>query len=319
MKTFSESGERKYMCFCARHKHSGISEPLEEYLHHLRRKKYSPATLVSYGGALDKFLAFITQEHGRERIQDVVEKDIDLYRARLIMDEYSPRSIELHMRSIRQFFNWLEAQQKLFVNPARHLIVRKPDRPLKPVPTEEEMKQLLAQPNVSTPIGLRDRAVLEMFYSCGLRREELLSLTIYDPDVRQGMLRVIGKGRKERVVPLGKQAVHWLKQYLQYGRPKLVKSHIDQESLWLTREGDPLAEGSLAMALKKYVASSGIKTHVSPHTLRRACATHMLRGGAHPVQLQMLLGHSTMVTLSQYLRVTITDLKSMHKRSKPGR
>ena len=317
-KTFSKTQERKYMSDVERHTVKNFQAELDAYIGHMKARKYSPATLESYGGALRKCFSFLA-DMGRSRIQDVVRRDVDQYGADLVTKEFSPRSIELHMRSIRQFFKWLENQGRIFVNPTADLIVRGPERPLKPVPTEEEMKRLLAQPDVSKPVGLRDRALLETFYTCALRREEITGLSVFDPDLRQGMIRVIGKGRKERVVPLGKQAVHWLKRYIEHGRPKLVKDRIDEEGLWVSKDGKKMGGAGIRVAVQRYATAAGIKTPISPHTLRRACATHMLRRGAHPVQLQMLLGHSTMVTLSQYLRVTITDLKSTHSKSNPGR
>jgi len=301
-----------------RHTGTQFEDEWAAYIGHMTARKYSPATLMSYGGALKKCFSFLAAL-GRNRIQDVVTRDVDQYRADLVTQAFSPNSIELHMRSIRQFFRWLEDQGKLFVNPTAGLIVKKSHRPLQPVPTEEEIKRLLAQPNVSEPIGLRDRALLETFYTCALRREELAALSVFDPDLRQGLLRVLGKGRKERMVPLGRQAVHWLQQYLEHGRPKLVKDRIDEAGLWVGKDGKQMGGPGIRVAVQRYASAAGIETPISPHTLRRACVTHMLRNGAHPVQLQMLLGHSTLATLGQYLRVTILDLKSTHRRSKPGK
>ena len=315
--TVSESEGRKNGGVVEHHKQSNFPETLAEYLGHLTARQYSPATLKSYGGVLKKFFSFLAAQ-GRCRVQDVTARDIDQYRASLVTAEFSPHSTELHLRALRQFFTWLEDAGRLFVNPTAGLLVEKPDRPLQPTPTEAEIKRLLAQPNVATAVGLRDRALLETFYTCGLRREEIAALSVFDPDLRQGLLRVLGKGRKERVVPLGKQAVHWLKQYLEHGRPKLVHDHIDEEALWVGRDGKRISGAGIRVAVLRYAAAAGIETPVTPHGLRRACVTHMLRRGAHPVQLQMLLGHATMATLSQYLRVTITDLKAAHRRSKPG-
>jgi site-specific recombinase XerD len=144
-------------------------------------------------------------------------------------------------------------------------------------------------------------------------------MTIFDPDLDKGCVRVMGKGSKERVVPMGRQSVLWVRQYLQSSRPRLLKERIDVHALWIGHDGTPLHTSRLEMIFGKYRAEAGVETNVTPHAVRRACATHMLRNGAHPVQVQMLLGHATLNTLSQYLQVTIRDLKSMHEQSKVGR
>lgn len=290
---------------------------LDDYIAGLAERNYSPATLTSYGGALRTFLR-VAAAQGCGRMQDIAAADVERYRAGLVETAYSPRSIELHLRAIRQFFGWLEERGRIFVNPTAGLIIAKPERPLQPVPDEAELARLLAAPNVATPVGLRDRALLETFYTCGLRREELAALSVFDPDVRQGTLRVLGKGRKERVVPLGRQAVHWLRNYLEHGRPRLLQDRIDEEALWVGRGGRKMGGAGIRVAVQRYATAAGIKTPITPHTLRRACVTHMLRRGAHPVQLQMLLGHSSLETLGQYLRVTVMDLKATHRRSRPG-
>jgi integrase/recombinase XerD len=187
------------------------------------------------------------------------------------------------------------------------------------VPTEAEMKRLLAQPNVLRPIGLRDRALFEVAYGCGLRRGELERLTIFDPDLQQGTLRVLGKGRKERIVPLGSQAVHWLRKYLKHSRRKLLKGKVDLEALWISTQARALGGFAIRQQLYVYVKKAKIETPMNLHSLRKACVTHMLAHGAHPVQIQMLLGHADLRHLSQYLNVTITDLKQAHKRTRPGK
>jgi integrase/recombinase XerD len=188
-----------------------------------------------------------------------------------------------------------------------------------PVPTEAELARLLAQPDITQPVGIRDRALLEVAYGCGLRRGELVRLTIFDPDFQRGTLRVLGKGRKERIVPLGRQALHWLKRYLQHARPKLLGGRLNEEALWISGKHRPLGGMGMRQQLWEYSKRAQIKTLMCLHSLRRACATHMLRHGAHPVQIQMLLGHASLKHLSQYLEVTITDLRKTHRQSKPGK
>jgi len=159
---------------------------------------------------------------------------------------------------------------------------------------------------------------MELIYSTGARLTEAASVTIFDPDLDRGVLRVLGKGRKERVVPLGRHAIFWLRRYIREARPKLIKDNIDEHALWVTIEGaKSKTPQTFQSAIAEHSKAAGLR-RISPHALRRACATHMLRHGAHPVQIQFLLGHAGLNTLGQYLRVTITDLKKMHKQSKPG-
>ena len=295
------------------------------YLAALKRRRYSPKTLQTYGNALEHFLAFL----GDRRLQDVDGEQVEAWRLHLVDRRLAPASLEVFLRAVRLLFNWLEESGQLFLNPCRGLIVPKHPRRLLPVPTEEDIRKLLARPNLATPLGLRDRALLETAYATAARREELVRMSIFDPDLASGTVRVQGKGNKERVVPLGKHAAQSIERYLATARPRLAGNAIacrtkpwrslDQESLWIGWHGVPMTGNAMNVQLKRHAANAGIEMTLSLHALRRACATHMLAHGAHPVQIQMLLGHASMRHLSQYLRLTITEIKAMHQRSKPGR
>ena len=221
-------------------------------------------------------------------------------------------------RHVRRLFRWLAETGKIFLDSAALWTLSKPDRPLLPVPTESQIATLLAQPNISKARGVRDRALIETAYSTGARSEELCRMTIFDPDLDHGLVRVLGKGRKERMLPLGKQAVHWLRQYIRDARTKLTKGKLNEDRLWLGTDGRPISGPGIRMMLRQHARAAGFSP-ISPHALRRACATHMLQHGAHPVQIQLLLGHADLTTLSQYLRLTIRDIRKMHAASKPGR
>jgi integrase/recombinase XerD len=248
----------------------------------------------------------------------VTALDLEQYRLLLVEKPYAAPTQELYLRCVRDFFRHLERTQRLFANPAADIVIHKPGRALQPVPTEADVRKLLAQPDTTTPAGVRDRAYLEMFYSTGIRLEELVGLDLADPILKQGRLRVFGKGRKERVVPLGKHALAWLRQYLKDVRPAFQKDP-DEQALWIgPRAGRRMQAVQIQQDLQRYSRQARLAISISPHALRRACATHMLRNGAHPVQIQMLLGHVTLHNLSQYLRVTVTDMAKMHRRSKPG-
>ena len=292
------------------------AEAIDAYLEERRARQYSPRTLALDRFVLDDFASF-AQSHARW--QDVIPQDLEDYRRALIERPVQPSSLEVFMRTVRQFFQWMEQTQRLFANPAADLIIPQKPRKLMPVPTEAEIKKLLAQPDVSRPTGLRDRAFIELAYSTGARLEELLRLTIFDPDLRGRMVRLLGKGQKERVVPVGKHAAFWLQRYLSDARPKLVRDRVDESALWIGQHGTRFGTGAAEIMIRQRAKAAGIRTPISPHALRRACATHMLQRGAHVMELKLLLGHSTFKTLSQYLRLTITDVRKMHARSKPGR
>lgn len=284
------------------------------YLAALRARKYAAKSLTLFEQSLTSFGDFI----GTDDVNAITAEDLDAYRLHLVDRGLSPATLEVYLRTVRRFFAWLADEQILFDNPAESLAIPKPPRKLLPVPTEKEMSSLLAAIDISTPCGIRDRAMIETAYSTGVRREELIALTIFDADLDASTLRVVGKGRKERIVPLGKQAVHWLRQYLKGSRRKLLAEELNTDALWISRRGKPWTYAAIAQTLNRHTKQAGLKA-ISPHGIRRACATHMLRAGAHPVQLQMLLGHSTLQTLSQYLRVSITDLQKAHAAQNPGR
>ena len=294
-----------------------IEAAVAEYLAALTRRRYSPKTVQTYGLALRDFASFLAAS-GVQRPQDVSGEDVDAYRLHLVDRALADASLEVFLRAVRNLFNWLEASGRLFMNPCRGLLVHKHRRKLLAVPSEDDIRRLLAQPDISTPKGMRDRAMLEVAYATGARRDELVRMTFFDPDMQSQLIRIQGKGSKERVAPLGRHAVHWLQEYLTHARPKLLAGRIDEEALWLGNSGRPQGGQSMNLQAKTHARSAGIEIPVTLHALRRACATHMLQHGAHPVQLQMLLGHATLKHLSQYLRLSIQEIKAMHAQARPG-
>ncbi|RKZ06983.1 hypothetical protein DRQ25_12675 [Candidatus Fermentibacteria bacterium] len=294
---------------------------IEVYLKALKRRRYSPRTISTWRYPLTLFASF-SAARSIDRLQDVSRDDLAAWRLNLIERGLTDASLEVFLRAVRNLFKWMEAEGMLFDNPAAALKMPKYERRLIPVPSEAELRRLLSQPNVTTPIGIRDRAIMEIGYCCALRREELARLTLRDPDFLQKSLRVMGKGSKERMLPLGDQAFKWLRRYVEDARPVLLARNAEIDALdvlWISVDGKPFGGQGISVMLKKYGREAKLSVNITPHSLRRACATHMLRNGAHPVQIQMLLGHATMCHLAQYLRLTITDIKKMHAQSKVGR
>jgi len=288
------------------------------YLADLKRRRYSKKTVQTYGMPLKDFISFLAAREIHTP-QDVSADQVEAYRLHLIERRLAPASQDLFLRAVRNLFGWLEATGALFLNPCRELVIHKRPSHLPIVPSEADIRRLLAAPNTATPKGCRDRALLEVAYSTGARRDELCRMTIFSADLPAAQIRIQGKGKKERMLPLGKHAVHWLEHYLTHARPKLVAGRIDEEALWLGNGGKPQGGQAMNLQVKTHARAAGIEMRITLHALRRACATHMLSHGAHPVQIQMLLGHATLKHLSQYLRLSITEIKAMHAKTKVGK
>ena len=286
------------------------------YVAELKRRKYSPQTIDIADRAVRDLEAFLSAQGVREARQ-VTPTHLASYHEFIRQRNFAIASQETYLREIKKFFAHLEEVRHIFLSPARDLEIPLSRRLLRPVPTEEEVARLLAQPDVSTPKGLRDRALLEVSYSTGARRAELAGMETDSLDLERGSVRIMGKGSKERVVPLGKQAVVWLKRYLADARPRLLEGQ-QETPLWVGTRGKGLSAQGIQVLFAHYGREAGISMRISPHALRRACASHMLARGAHPVEIQMLLGHATLGTLGQYLKLTIRELHAAHARSNPG-
>jgi integrase/recombinase XerD len=222
------------------------------------------------------------------------------------------------MRIVKKFFEYLESRQMVLVNPAERLDLPNLGSRLPPaVLKEHEMSRLLSRPNVVTDLGLRDRAILEVLYSTAIRRSECCSLMVQDVDLEGGFLRVnLGKGRKGRVVPLGKKACDYLKQYLLKVRPKLT-NNPDCQHLFIGAWQKPLEGEGLNQIVRKYAVKADIQKPVTVHTFRRSAITHMLKGNAHPMYLQRMLGHATSETVRKYVKMTAKEIKATHNRTHP--
>ncbi len=296
-----------------------ITEAATSYLAWLGARNYSPKTVKSRWHSLRKLRAFLA-ESAIARFQDVRIADLERYRGWMREGGLAENTCEFHLHTVRSLFDHLEKRSLLFENPARRMVLHSPPRKLPRVISVEQVHKLLNAPDCTKPEGLRDRAMLETLYATGARRAELLALTVFDPDLDNRTVRYFGKGRKERVLPLGKHAALHLKRYVQYARPKLLdaeKPPID--ALWINRYHRPCLPDTFSLRIRTHAREAGIAEPVTGHTLRRSCVTHMLANGANPLAVAEMLGHADLGTLSHYLRVTIADLKKTHGRSKPGR
>lgn len=290
---------------------------IENFLQEMANRKYSCKTLQTYKVSLKKFFEFLS-ESGNIALQEVTPEFLEKYRLSLVRSKFTGQSLNTYIGTLRKFFGYLEDDGIIFCNPAERLRTPKIKRGILDVPSIEEIERLIDSVNVKTPTGIRDRAIIEIAYCCALRLNEMLQLTTKSYNIRNRTLVVLGKGRKERALPLGKQALKWLKIYISEVRPDLA-GETDTDALWLTLQGKPMIGITYQKMLHSYAVNAGLAGKVTGHTMRRACATHMLRNGAHPVAVQHLLGHADLSTLGQYLDLSIDDLRKMHEKSNPGR
>ena len=286
---------------------------IEDFLTQMASQTYSYESVKTFRPPMKKLIKFLQNEN-IEKIQDVDIELLEKYRLSLIEENLKSATIDIYLRTTKLFFRYLESESIIFINPTTDLKVPKPNRNLQYIPTVKEMEKFLNF-NVDTKERLRNRALFELAYSCGARRNEIIMIDIKDLDLINGEVKLKGKGSIERIVPIGRTAIQWLIKYLSEARPKMLKDE-NEIALFLARRGNRITK----VGVQKQVEYTRqiTKTKVSMHSIRRACATHLLNNGASPFVIQKLLGHSSLKHLSQYLSVTITDLKKMHKNSTVG-
>jgi integrase/recombinase XerD len=227
-----------------------------------------------------------------------------------------PRSTARQLSSFRRFYRHLAREGNLREDPTAQIAMPKIGRSLPKSLTEEEVESLLNAPVVTDPLGSRDRTMLEVLYATGLRVSELVSLKHSQLNLNQGVLRVVGKGDRERLIPLGEEAVRWLKEFIGVGRGEILLDR-STDYLFPTRRGDHMTRQAFWHIIKRYARKTNINKDLSPHTLRHAFATHLLNHGADLRVVQMLLGHSDLSTTQIYTHVARERMKDMHSRHHP--
>ncbi len=295
-----------------------IEVDAKEYLEWMEIHNYAVRTVECRRRYLGYFFAFA----GAAGVTDAREVTLDLllgYQHALFSHrkrDGEPLSFGTQAQRlvpITQFFAWLHREHRIASNPSADLLMPRPDRRLPEATlSAQEMAALLGTPDVSRPLGLRDRAVLEVFYSCGLRRGELISLWLRDVDFERGTIFIRrGKGAKDRYVPVGERALFWLRLYVEIVRPGFVGSSFP-DHLFLTSVGTPLCPDWLCSRVRRYLAEAGINKRGSCHLLRHTVATLMLEGGADIRYVAEMLGHARLETTQRYTRVSIERLRSVH-------
>lgn len=248
-------------------------------------------------------------------LPDWSEHDISDVLIQLTQLGKSPRSIARCLSALRQFYKFTREQKLRTDNPMANHKSPKIGRALPKDLSEQDVEALIYAPDITTALGIRDRAMLEVLYACGLRVTELLNLRLDLINLKQGYLRITGKGNKERLVPMGELATEWIERYLVESRPELYKSSTDY--LFLTQHGGIMSRQNFWYAIKRYALQANIQAELSPHTLRHAFATHLLNHGADLRVVQMLLGHSDLSTTQIYTHIAQARMQQLHTEHHP--
>ncbi len=255
------------------------------------------------------------QSHAR-RIDATLREDLLAFVAWRVEQGAQPRSTARQLSSFRRFFRYLIGEGQLVDDPTRLISMPKIGRALPKSLAEEQVESLLNAPSVNEPLGHRDRTMLEVLYATGLRVSELVSLKHSQVNLPQGVLRIVGKGNRERLIPLGDEAVHWLVEFLRGPRADILLDRTT-DYLFPTRRGDRMTRQAFWHIIKRYALKSGVEMTLSPHTLRHAFATHLLNHGADLRVVQMLLGHSDLSTTQIYTHVARRRMKDLHAEHHP--
>jgi len=274
----------------------------------------SEKTRAAYTSDLELFYDWLK---GREMALEQADKAAILdYLALRMQQGCQARSTARFLSALRGFYQWLQAEGLRQGDPTEQIAQPRTRNPLPQSLSEAEVEALLAAPDTADTLGLRDRAMLEVLYACGLRVSELVALSLDQLNLRQGVLLVFGKGRKERLVPLGEEALHWLARYLKEGRPALQGGKANAV-LFPSQRGVQMTRQTFWHRIKRHAQVAAIAKPLSPHTLRHAFATHLLNHGADLRTLQLLLGHQNLTTTQIYTQVARARLQELHAKHHP--
>lgn len=304
---------------------SGFYPYLQAFLEWTEVKGYSPDTLSRRQSALRRFIVWC-DERELQSPQDITKPILERYQRYLYYyrkDDGQPLAFgsqNVILAPVKAFFRWLTQENHLLYNPASELQLPKRTRHLpKTILPVETVETILNLPDVETAKGLRDRAMMEVLYSTGIRRMELVKLTVYDVDPRRGTLMIHeGKGRQDRLIPIGERALAWLDKYRREARPQLVIGK-DDGILFLSLQGQPFSRNTAGRCVKAYIQQAGLQVEGSCHLFRHAMATHMLENGADIRFIQSMLGHASLSTTEIYTHVSIEKLRQIHAATHPAK
>jgi integrase/recombinase XerD len=295
----------------------GVSARVDAYLSHLQiERRLSEHTVQSYARDLVLLQEFAA---GSElSVEALDRRGLEAFVRQLMSEGRAPRSVARIVACVRGFYRFLTLNRDVAVDPSDDLHAPRAWRTLPKYLTVEEVEALIAAPDVATPRGLRDRALIELLYATGLRVSELVNLRASDLNFESAYLTTTGKGRKQRIVPIGDQAAHWVTKYLREGRPPLVGRRQTARLFVNARGGGPgLTRVGFWKILKGYARHAGVDRLVSPHVLRHSFATHLLERGADLRAIQMMLGHADLSTTEIYTHVLEARLRTLYDRFHP--
>lgn len=288
---------------------------VDAYLTHLKvERNLSPRTVAAYASDLGGFLRWA--EKAGIHLLDADHRSLRLYLAELDRARYARRTIARRLAAVRSFYRYLVRTEQLVASPAAVLATPRLPKRLPDIGTNDLVERLLQTPDDSTPLGMRDRAILELLYASGIRVSELTGLDLAAVDLSQSLVTVMGKGARERTVPIHRLAVRTLHTYLMNARPRLDRGKAG-DALFLNRLGTRLSDGGVRRMLEHHLETLGATASVTPHVLRHTFATHLLEGGADLRTVQELLGHVALSTTQIYTHVSTKHLRDVHKGAHP--
>jgi integrase/recombinase XerD len=320
----ARKGDKKVWAFVEAQDPRGMVALMRLYVEALRTRNFSGQTVAGYEWCLSQFIVWC-HERGLTRPHDVTKPVLDRYQRWLFYYRTAgDKPLSFHSQyaklgAVKYFFRWLTRENRVLHNPAADLLMPRLEKRLpRQILTATEAERVMSQPDLASPYGLRDRAILETLYSTGIRRSELVRLKLYDIGFERGVLMVReGKGKKDRVIPIGERALFWLDKYLREVRPELVVPP-DEGFLFLSYAGVAFHPDYLGGAVGDYVKASGIGKLGACHIFRHTMATLMLEGGADIRFVQEMLGHSKLDTTQIYTQVAIDKLKQIHTATHPA-
>lgn len=295
-----------------------MEDRLDDFIHFLVVEKgLSKNTIVSYKRDLNSYIHYLKNVEELKDLNGVQRPQIVHFLKFLKDTGKSSKTLARHIASIRAFHHFLLREKAVDHDPTVHIESPQHERSLPKVLSMEEVETLLESPKLTDPFGYRDKAMLEMMYATGIRVSELIGLKLSDVHLTMGFVRCMGKGSKERIIPIGKTASDAIEEYLDKGRPKLASKKHKDDSLFLNHHGKGLSRQGFWKILKRLTSEAGIEKELTPHTLRHSFATHLLENGADLRAVQEMLGHADISTTQIYTHVTKTRLKDVYTKFHP--
>lgn len=294
-----------------------LDKLVDDYINFiLVEKRVSHNTVDAYSHDLRRYIDYLYRL-GVGDLQDVSSEDVVSYLAELRKSNIAPNTINRKLAAIRGFYKFLIREGRLGENPVANIGLAKVWMRLPDTLSKEEVEQILSQPDASSPMSIRDRAMLELLYAAGLRVSELVNLNISNINWQVGYLVAVGKGNKERIIPIGNMAYKWLTKYIDEARPQLLKGKTSTDILFTNRFGKKLSRQGFWKIVRQYACRAGLLKKIHPHTFRHSFASHLLEGGADLRSVQTMLGHADISTTQIYTHITREKLKEIHRKYHP--